>query len=162
MFGRDRSDHAPQAKDIGLLGTDTRFEGTIRFTGTLRIDGTVAGDIASEPGSGSVLIVNQQASVAGDIVSDSVLISGTVEGNVHARERVEIFRSGSLKGDVFTSEFMIEGGAEFQGYCHMANGEYGGERAQASRSDAGGKPAARGEEQGATPAPAESEGTARA
>jgi cytoskeletal protein CcmA (bactofilin family) len=111
------------AKDIGLLGTDTRFEGSIRFAGTLRIDGAVVGNITSEPGSGSVLIVNQQATVQGDIVSDSVLISGHVEGTVRARGHVEIFRSGLLKGDVYTSGLMIEGGAEFQGYCHMDNGQ---------------------------------------
>jgi cytoskeletal protein CcmA (bactofilin family) len=125
VFGRDRSEAPPPDKDIGLLGTDTKFEGTIRFTGTLRVDGTVVGNISAEPGNGSVLIINQQATVTGDIVSDSVLISGRVEGNVHASERVEIFRTGLLRGDVYTAEFMIEGGAEFQGYCHMTDGSAG-------------------------------------
>lgn len=130
MFGRRKNGKAELthelSKDIGLLGIDTRFQGKIRFMGTLRIDGVVEGSITSEPGSGSVLIVNQQASVNGDIVSDSVLISGKVEGNVHARERVEIYRSGYLKGDVFTGGIMIEGGAEFEGNCHMDNGREGG------------------------------------
>lgn len=102
-----------------MLGTDTRFEGAIRFTGTLRIDGIVVGDILSEPGSGTVLVVNKDAVVNGDIVSDSVLVSGRVEGNINALERVEIFRAGYLKGDVRTADIMIEGGAEFEGYCHM-------------------------------------------
>lgn len=119
MFNRNKQDHHASAGAIGLLGSDTRFEGKIRFTGTLRIDGIVVGDIASEPGSGSVLIVNQQARVTGNIVSDSVLISGHVEGQVHARNRVEIYRAGFLKGDIHTGDVMIEGGAEFQGYCHM-------------------------------------------
>lgn len=124
LFGRRTQETEPvTAKDIGLLGIDTKFEGSIRFVGTLRIDGTVVGNIRAEPGSGSVLIINQQATVTGDIVSDSVLISGRVEGNVHASERVEIFRTGYLKGDVHTADIMIEGGAEFQGYCHMANGD---------------------------------------
>ncbi|HKJ00656.1 MAG TPA: polymer-forming cytoskeletal protein [bacterium] len=133
MFGRGRTETPQPEKDIGLLGTDTKFEGAIRFRGTLRIDGTVVGNIAAEPGSGSVLIINQQATVTGDIVSDSVLISGRVEGNVHASERVEIFRSGLLRGDVFTADLMIEGGAEFHGYCHMANGDAGGSRTPPSR-----------------------------
>jgi cytoskeletal protein CcmA (bactofilin family) len=126
LFGRSRTETPQHDHDIGLLGTDTKFEGTIRFNGTLRIDGRVVGNISSEPGSGSVLIINQQATVTGDIVSDSVLISGRVEGNVHARERVEIFRSGLLKGDVYTGDIMIEGGAEFQGYCHMSDGDAAG------------------------------------
>lgn len=106
-----------------MLGSDTRFEGAIRFTGTLRIDGIVVGDILSEPGSGSVLVVNKNAIVNGNIVSDSVLVSGRVEGNINAFERVEIFRAGYLKGDVRTADIMIEGGAEFEGYCHMQDQE---------------------------------------
>lgn len=127
MFGRSREDTPQFDKDIGLLGVDTKFEGTVRFSGTLRIDGTVVGNISSQPGSGSVLIINQQAAVTGDIVSDAVLISGRVEGNVRAAERVEIYRSGLLKGDVFTGDIMIEGGAEFHGYCHMTNGNAAGQ-----------------------------------
>ena len=106
-----------------MLGSDTPFEGAIRFTGTLRIDGSVAGDSISEPGSGSVLVVNKHAVVNGNIVSDSVLVSGRIEGNITALERVEIFRAGFLKGDVRTADIMIEGGAEFEGYCHMQDRE---------------------------------------
>ncbi|MEE8433569.1 MAG: polymer-forming cytoskeletal protein [bacterium] len=123
MFGNRKNGKPNGAKDIGLLGTDTRFEGAIRFTGTLRIDGIVVGDILSEPGSGSVLVVNKRAVVNGNIVSDSVLVSGRVEGNINALERVEIFRAGFLKGDVRTADIMIEGGAEFEGYCHMQDRE---------------------------------------
>lgn len=107
------------AKEIGLLGMDTRFKGHVRFKGTLRLDGDVDGTIISEEGSGSMLIVNQHAVVNGNITSDSVLISGKVRGNIKAMERVEIYRAGSLKGDVYTGDIMIEGGAEFEGNCHM-------------------------------------------
>ena len=119
LFKSRKNQNPPGGSDIGLLGHDTRFEGTIRFSGTLRIDGVVVGDIHSEPGSGSMLVVHQSATVTGNIVSDSVLISGRVEGNITALERVDIFRSGTLKGDVRTGDIMIEGGADFEGYCHM-------------------------------------------
>ena len=110
---------AGDSTEVGLLGVDSRFEGLLRFRGTLRIDGTVEGTILSEGGSGSVLIVNQNAVVRANIVSDAVLISGTVDGNICAQERVEIFRAGVLRGDIYTNNVMIEGGAQFQGRCHM-------------------------------------------
>jgi cytoskeletal protein CcmA (bactofilin family) len=109
----------PPAQDVGLLGLDTQFKGGVRFRGRLTVDGTVTGDIASPEGSGATLVVNQNAVVTGDIVADSVLISGKVTGNIKAKERVEIFSAGLLKGDVHTGDIMIEGGAEFQGFCHM-------------------------------------------
>jgi cytoskeletal protein CcmA (bactofilin family) len=106
-------------RDIGLLGLDSRFKGSVRFAGTLTIDGMVEGGITSAEGSGATLIVNQNAAVIGDIVADSVLISGKVTGNIKARTRVEIFSAGTLTGNVHTGDIMIEGGARFQGFCHM-------------------------------------------
>ncbi len=135
MFGKKtRSNHGANAKEFGLLGLDTHFKGNIRFRGTLRLDGEVEGGIASEEGSGSMLIVNQHAVVTGNIVSDSVLISGKVRGNVKAAERVELYRSGSLKGDVHTGDFMIEGGAEFEGNCVMAKNHNSEQRSKGAKS----------------------------
>lgn len=115
------ADGAPPAapQDIGLLGLDTRFKGDVQFKGTLTVDGTVNGRIVSPEGSGATLVVNQSAVVEGDIVADSVLISGRVTGNIKAKDRVEIFSAGKLKGEIHTGDIMIEGGAEFQGFCHM-------------------------------------------
>lgn len=112
-------DAVAASNEMSLLGPDSAFSGTVRFAGTLRVDGRIEGDIVSPAGSGSILIVNAAAVVHGNIVSDSVLISGEVRGDIQARDRVEIFRSGSLVGDIHTSDIMIEGGASFQGQCHM-------------------------------------------
>ncbi len=116
---KDREPGSAGANEVGLLGVDSQFKGVLRFRGTLRIDGSVAGAIISEEGSGSVLIINQNAIVRADIISDAVLLGGTVEGNIKAEQRVEIYRSGNLKGDIFTNSVMIEGGATFVGNCHM-------------------------------------------
>jgi cytoskeletal protein CcmA (bactofilin family) len=120
LFGRKKDpDAVPASPEIGLLGAGTRFEGKIRFRGTLRLDGTVRGDIRSEQGSGSVLVINRNAAVIGSVVSDSVLVSGRLEGDVIAQQSVEIFRDGRLNGDIYTGAIMIESGAEFRGGCHM-------------------------------------------
>jgi len=121
LFKKTPAEVAPAAPglDIGLLGLDTGFKGAMRFRGTLTVDGSVVGNITSPEGGGATLVVNQNAAVTGDIVADSVLISGKVTGNIKAKDRVEIFSAGLLKGDVQTGEITIEGGAEFQGVCHM-------------------------------------------
>ena len=110
---------APVSRDIGVLGVDSRIKGDLKFQGTLTVDGAVLGDIHAPEGSGAMLIIGENASVAGDIVSDSVLISGRVTGNVKAGDRVEIFGTGVLHGDIATGDVMIQGGAEFQGRCQM-------------------------------------------
>ena len=120
MFKKTAGKKAAQdAGEIGLLGMDTRFIGNICFRGTLRIDGIVEGNVTSKEGSGSVLIINRHAAITGNIISDSVMISGRVLGNILAVERVEILRSGSLRGDLFTGDILIEGQGEFEGNCRM-------------------------------------------
>ena len=136
MFGRKEQAESATSHEIGLLGPDSHFEGLVRFAGTLRLDGRIDGDITSEQGSGSVLVVNQTAVVRGNIVSDVVLISGRVEGRVTAHQRVEIFNHGILRGDIHTADIMIEGGAEFEGRCHMTQ-EDGAEAAAPDKTSTG-------------------------
>ena len=100
---QQQEDTVAATSEMSLLGPDSAFSGTVRFAGTLRVDGRIDGDIVSPAGSGSILIVNAAAVVHGNIVSDSVLISGEVRGDIQARDRVEIFRSGSLVGDIHNS-----------------------------------------------------------
>ncbi|MFI5399732.1 MAG: polymer-forming cytoskeletal protein [SAR324 cluster bacterium] len=150
---RDRNTVVAQpevrSRDIGVLGLDSRVRGHIHFQGALTVDGTVSGDVRSPEGSGAMLIVGQSAAIQGDIVSDSVLISGRVKGNVKAKRRVEIFGTGILHGDIETGDIMIQGGAEFQGRCQMlkqapvVRAGIGG-MAPPAPSEAGAEPARRG------------------
>jgi cytoskeletal protein CcmA (bactofilin family) len=119
---------AARSPDIGVLGLDSRVLGHIVFQGTLTVDGAVSGDVRSPEGSGAMLVVGQSATIRGDIVSDAVLIGGSVTGSVKARQRVEIYGTGMLHGDIETGAIMIQGGAEFQGRCQMVP-EAPGERA---------------------------------
>lgn len=128
----------PGSDEVGLLGLDSEFKGNIRFKGMLRLDGLVEGNIQSEEGSGTVLVVNRQARVIGDIVADSVLISGQVQGNVIASQRVEIYRTGNLRGNVTTGDFMVQAGAEFQGQCRMAKKSAAKNKNKAAPAEAGG------------------------
>ena len=85
----------------------------------MRLGGEVGGEIRSDQGSGSILVINHTATVAGSVVSDTVIISGRVEGDILAQRQVEILRGGTLKGNIYTDEITIEAGASFQGQCHM-------------------------------------------
>jgi len=138
-----------RSSEIGVLGLDSSVHGHVNFQGTLTVDGTVSGDVRSPEGSGAMLIVGQSATIEGDIVSDSVLIGGKVRGNVKARQRVEIFGTGVLHGDIETGDIMIQGGAEFQGRCEMlkpaplVSGEIEGMPASAQRVESDGAKRAR-------------------
>jgi cytoskeletal protein CcmA (bactofilin family) len=97
------------------LGRETAFSGTMRFEKSLKIEGRFQGKILSA----GALYVEQGAEVDADIEVGSVVIAGTVRGNVVARERVELLATARLYGDVRTSKLKIADGVVFEGKCEM-------------------------------------------
>jgi cytoskeletal protein CcmA (bactofilin family) len=93
------------------LGRGVRLEGKLTFSGTVRIDATFQGSIVAD----GVLVVGTEAKVDADIACSSVVVEGEVNGNVVAREAVELHRTATLRGDVETPSLAIERGAVFQG-----------------------------------------------
>ena len=81
----------------------------------MRIDGTVEGEIiiAGEA------IIGEAGRVIGNITAGSVLISGEVNGNITAENKLEIMPSGKLYGDIKASVLSIAEGALFKGQSKM-------------------------------------------
>jgi len=82
-----------------LSREDLRLEG--RAEGTLQVDGR--------------LTVGQQGTAQARITAKEVVMSGVVEGNIDASERVVITKGAELTGDVRTAGIVIEDGAYFKG-----------------------------------------------
>ena len=89
------------------------------FSGSVRIDGDFKGDIFGNV----TLVVGEGAEVEADVHVDSILISGTVRGQIDAKKHVKIYSPGQLLGDVNTPSFSVEEGAFFEGTCHMTRNE---------------------------------------
>ena len=119
MLKRDELSSAPvNTGDLNaLLGRGSEFEGKLTFEGTVRIDGIFAGQIYTE----DVLIVGEGAVVKAEIECGTVIINGTVQGNIRAKSSVEIHAPGRLKGNVITPAIQIDRGVIFEGSCQMEN-----------------------------------------
>ncbi|MCS7064381.1 MAG: polymer-forming cytoskeletal protein [Methylacidiphilales bacterium] len=69
--------------------------------------------------SSSFIAPNTRA--CGDIAGDGALeICGIFEGNAAAQERVWVRRGGSLRGNIETSELLIESGSKVAGRIRVA------------------------------------------
>ena len=53
------------------------------------------------------------------MTAKSIVISGSVTGNIEASDRVEICSGGSVIGDIVTSRIRIENNVEFEGQVTM-------------------------------------------
>ena len=99
-----------------FLGKGAEFIGKLIFNGAIRIDGDFQGEIY---GQGS-LVVGEGALIKANITVNSIYIGGEVQGNIEAKEKINIHSTGKFFGDVRTPLFIIEDGALFDGRSYMA------------------------------------------
>jgi len=89
-----------------IIGNNTQLDGNITTKGTIKVDGRVNGNIETD-----WIILGEKSYLKGNIVAAGIVIAGYVEGNITAKEVVEIKRTGQVKGDLSTSKLVvIEGG----------------------------------------------------
>jgi cytoskeletal protein CcmA (bactofilin family) len=74
----------------------------------------MAGTIHSDDGK---LILNAGGTIDGDLFVREALINGTVRGDIHGTQRVELGSSARVIGDIQTGQLLIQPGATFQGRC---------------------------------------------
>ena len=104
-----------------LLGAGAEFEGKLTFKGTVRIDAKLTGSIVTN----DVLVVGEHARIDAEITCGSVVVQGEVNGNIKAKNAVEVHRSAKLRGNIETPSLMVEKGAFLQGEVKMATAEKG-------------------------------------
>jgi len=100
-----------------MVGSGTTFKGDVTFEGGLRVDGTVEGTITAPDGSGSRLVITDNAEIRGEVQVPNVVINGRVIGNVYASERLELHAQSSVEGDLFYEVIQMEEGAGITGTC---------------------------------------------
>ena len=110
------SDH-DERRVTAWIGHGVEIEGRITSNQDLRIDGKVDGTI--QVGDHSV-IIGQSAAIKADLVAKSILISGTVVGDVTASDRVELKAGASLDGDITAPRLVIADGAFINGSIDVA------------------------------------------
>ena len=103
----------------GFLDKGTNVTGELEFAGTLRIDGNFQGSIST----GDTLVIGEHAVVHADIKVGEIEIHGQFFGSIAAKQSVEIFSSGRVRGDIHTPVLTVSPGAMLDGGIHMADGQ---------------------------------------
>ena len=101
----------PNTNSRNHLSSDVEVKGILKFSGELSFDGKLEGDINSE----GTLNLGDEAIVKGNINVQSVVVRGKVNGNVVARDKIDIKARTELFGDIRSSKLVIEEGVTFVG-----------------------------------------------
>jgi len=110
------------ATSKNVLTGDVEIKGTIKFENELIFDGKVEGEIVSEAGS---LTLGKNANVNGEVKTKSVIVHGSVTGNITVTERCELKASSQLTGDLKATRIIIEEGATFIGKSEVTPNKSG-------------------------------------
>jgi cytoskeletal protein CcmA (bactofilin family) len=108
MFSKDAE------KLESYVGTNAQLKGEMNVKGTLRVDGAIEGRVNAD-----WVILSETALVKGDITAQKIIIGGRVEGNLHAKDLVEIQAKGKVLGEIFTKKLAVTEGGEFNGKIEM-------------------------------------------
>src|SRR5208282_5624019 len=106
-----------------ILGRTVVVQGQLSAGEDLLIDGQFEGNINLDD---HCLTVGTEGHVKAEIRARQVIILGAVTGNVAAREKIEIRRTGHVVGDLIAATVAIEEGAYFKGSIDIARDDDSG------------------------------------
>lgn len=109
MTRRRSLDHLDKVPTI--LGHGVRHVGMLDGRDNFVVHGRVDGDGNID----GVLMIGDAALWVGNIEADMVIVKGRVEGNIHARFKLEVRSSARIKGDLSSPLVAVAEGAVVQG-----------------------------------------------
>jgi cytoskeletal protein CcmA (bactofilin family) len=111
MFTRD----SRQSRIDTLIGKSARVSGDVEFAGGMHLDGHILGAVRSDDSPDSSLSVSESGSIEGPVQVPTVLLEGTVKGDIHARQRVVLGATAKVEGNVFYGVIEMTLGAQIVG-----------------------------------------------
>jgi cytoskeletal protein CcmA (bactofilin family) len=90
-----------------FVGENSHFTGNVETKGTIRIDGLFEGNVQAD-----WVVLGEKATVRGNVIARGIVVGGKIEGNLLAREVVDVKAKGVISGDIEAGKFLVvEGGA---------------------------------------------------
>lgn len=98
-----------------LISRDTTVVGDLHFTGSLEVEGVVKGNIVADTGTDALVRIVDKGRVEGEIRAPSVVINGTVDGDVYSSKHLELAARGRVQGNVHYVLLEMAAGSEVNG-----------------------------------------------
>jgi cytoskeletal protein CcmA (bactofilin family) len=112
MFGRRKQ---TSTRIDTLLGKAATLNGDLEFAGGLHLDGRVNGNVRSSSEDGGALSVSETGFIEGNVEVTNIVMNGTVNGDMHARERLQLGGSARVNGNVHYGVIEMAPGAVITG-----------------------------------------------
>ena len=105
-------------RNLTVFGDETEFDGVLEFTDSLVIAGKFRGTINA---TGDLKIERGAVCDVDVMQATSIVVSGKVQGNIEAKERVELCAGSDVRGDLKAVRLRIADGVQFEGEITMVD-----------------------------------------
>ncbi len=99
-------------KAAACVSQGIRIKGDITGDEDLFVDGIVEGNLTF---GNATVTLGPNATVKADVTAREVIVRGRVEGKLTGTERIQVWRSARVRGDLKAERISIEEGAELHG-----------------------------------------------
>ncbi len=98
-----------------VIGAGITIEGELTSDEDVMVQGTIRGKLVAK----DAVTVESGGVVEADIAGGPVAISGSVTGNIHSNDRVDLQNGAKVVGNVKATRITIADGAQFKGNVDM-------------------------------------------
>ena len=114
MFGKKETSTSFSAGSTTLVSKSTEVIGDVKFSGNLMIEGTVKGNVYSSVADAHARVL-EKGVVEGEIRVPTLVINGTVNGDVYSDKHIELAEKAIVNGNVHYSLIEMVKGAQVNG-----------------------------------------------
>jgi cytoskeletal protein CcmA (bactofilin family) len=108
------------SQSSACISQGLRIKGEVTGSEDLFLDGHFEGKVNLSSGS---LTVGPNGDVKADIFAREVIVRGRVDGKIVGREKIQLWSTGNVAGDLQTERLVIEDGAVLRGRVEIETGK---------------------------------------
>lgn len=97
------------------IGENSFFRGSFSIKDSIRIDGKYEGEYLEA----THIAVGPKAKVKTNMEAQTVIVEGIVIGNIKAENRLILFPTSKILGNIETPELIIQNGVVLEGNCKI-------------------------------------------
>ena len=94
-----------------VIGPDVEITGNVKCESHIQLNGKLNGDLTC----GGLASIGRECVIKGNVQTESIALSGALNGNITARDKIDLKSSARLHGDIRAKRLTVEDGVTFVG-----------------------------------------------
>ncbi|UCF39131.1 MAG: polymer-forming cytoskeletal protein [Acidobacteriota bacterium] len=112
--------HPQPVREQAIIGSSLLVKGDVTGEEDLTIQGQVEGKVILKKNG---VTIGKNGRVKADVYGKTISVEGSVQGNLHAEERIIVRQTGNVRGNLHAPRVTLEDGAQFKGSIDMEGKE---------------------------------------